>query len=81
MSRAVDRELVACARGQWGLLRRDDTIRLTERTEGLERLVAGGLWQEVLPGVLAAAALNVSRELVESAAMLWEPRRRQVRAA
>jgi very-short-patch-repair endonuclease len=74
MSRATDKLLVARARAQHGLLGEADAIRLTVRDDALSHLVSGGLWQEVLQGVLAPAAVDVSRELVERAAMLWIPR-------
>lgn len=71
MSRATDRALVALARTQRGLLSDADVQRMVGRPDALARCVAGGLWQEPLPGVVAAAARAVDTDLKESAAMLW----------
>ena len=52
MSRATDRALVAPARSQQGLLTGADTERLLGRPDARAHCLAGGLWQEPLPGVL-----------------------------
>lgn len=67
MDRAQTRALVAKARSQHGLLaQRDLPAGAT-----LAELVRDGLWQDVLPGVVGAASVEVTREMRESATMLW----------
>jgi very-short-patch-repair endonuclease len=74
VSRALNRELVAYARTQRGLLGAADAVRILKDPDGVETLLKQGHWNDVLPGVLASATLEGDRDLVESAAMLWEPR-------
>jgi very-short-patch-repair endonuclease len=70
---ATDRLLVQRARGQSGLLHERDLVALTGRTDALRRRLRSDLWQEVLPGVLAPAVLDVDRGLLEAGSMLWAP--------
>jgi hypothetical protein len=51
------------------LLTRKDAEEVLERRDALEFLVAGHLWNEVLPNVLAPAAAQPD---LECAAMLWD---------
>lgn len=74
MSRAQDRELVTIAHRQRGLLLPQDLTSVTGRPDEWRRRLRSGLWQQVLPRVLAAATADVTDELRASAAMLWEPR-------
>lgn len=73
MSRDHERTLSALALRQHGLLTATDLSRVTGRPDELRRRLRGGAWQEVLPGVVAPAAVEPNRALVASAAMLWAP--------
>ncbi|MDX6266481.1 MAG: hypothetical protein QOD70_1221 [Frankiales bacterium] len=70
MDRSTTRQLVAKARAQHGLLEPADLPRGVT----VHDLVRRGHWTEVLPGVLGPAAVEPTRELRESAAMLWPGR-------
>ena len=72
MDRRTTNALVAKARTQHGLLHAD-TIGQVDPTRTVDELTRSGNWQEVLPGVVAPAALEPTTELLESAAMLWAP--------
>ena len=72
MDRRITKALVAVARTQHGLLQQQDIHRV-DPGRALGELVRSGNWQEVLPGVVAPAAVEVTSTLVESAAMLWVP--------
>ena len=74
MSTELDRTLLAHARTQGGLLHQRDLARLSNRPNEFRRRLRSGFWQEVLPGVLAPVVLDVDRDLLESAAMMWAPR-------
>ena len=73
MSRAHERALAALAHEQHGLLTAADLSRVTGRPDELRRRLRGGAWQQVLPGVVVPAAVQVSRDLLASAAVLWAP--------
>lgn len=73
MSAAIERRLSAHARAQHGLLSDADLVAATRRKDELARRVRSRVWQTVLPGVIAPAAVAVDRPLVEAAAMLWLP--------
>lgn len=73
MSREHERALVALARAQHGLLTAADLTRVVGRTDEYRRRRRSAAWQQVLPGVLASATVDVTRQVVASAAMLWEP--------
>lgn len=73
MSRAVDKQLVALALAQDGVVSQHDAVRLTQRPDAVRNLVSGGYWQEVLPGVLAPAAVPPTTALLERASQLWAP--------
>jgi very-short-patch-repair endonuclease len=75
MDRRITRQLVERARGQQGLLRAADVDEV-DPARSLDELVRSGNWQEVLPGVVAPAAVEVTAPLLESAAMLWAPQSR-----
>lgn len=73
MDRRVTKALMARARQQHGLLDAADVTAVDSgRTVG--DLVRSGIWQQVLPGVVAPAGVEVTRELLEAAGMLWIPR-------
>ena len=63
---------MAAARERQGLIdqRVLNKVAKGSTTAGLMRT---GAWQEVLPGVLASATVEPTRELRESASMLWVP--------
>lgn len=46
---------------------------MSKRPDELRRRLRSGLWREVLPGVIAPIVLEVDRDLIEAAAMLWAP--------
>ena len=73
MSTASERRLADLARVQDGLLSDADLWAVTRRADELRRRVRSHRWQLVLPGVIAPAAIPVSRSLREAAAMLWLP--------
>ncbi|MBK5307567.1 MAG: hypothetical protein JJD92_12830 [Frankiaceae bacterium] len=73
MSAAVERALAQRARGQGGVLHESDLVAASGRADELRRRLRSGTWQQVLPGVVAPAALDVTPSLVEAAAMLWAP--------
>jgi very-short-patch-repair endonuclease len=64
---------MALARRQGGLLCARDLAGITGSTDEVRRRVRSRAWQEVLPGVIAPAAMAVDRDLLERAAMLWVP--------
>ena len=64
---------MALARRNGSLLCAHDLLRHTGRDGEVRRRVRSGGWQEVLPGVIAPAAVTVDRDLLERAAMLWVP--------
>ncbi|MDT7572226.1 MAG: hypothetical protein QOE05_2400 [Actinomycetota bacterium] len=71
MSAELDRKLFLQARTQSGLLHERDLVRISPRSDEFRRRMRSGLWHEVLPGVLAPLLLDVHREVLEAAAMLW----------
>ncbi|MGZ6826646.1 MAG: endonuclease domain-containing protein [Mycobacteriales bacterium] len=73
MKRSVNRALVARAAAQRGLLCSRD-VRELAGEKGVASLLAEGWWRELLPGVLAPAGSVAAQDLLETAAMLWEPR-------
>lgn len=73
VKRSVNRALVARAATQRGLLSSRD-VRELAGDRGVSSLLAEGWWREVLPGVLAPAGSVDDRDLLETAAMLWERR-------
>lgn len=70
MDRRVTKALMAAARQQHGVLNAAD-VAAVDSTRTLDGLVRSAIWQEVLPGVVAPAAVEVTRELFESACMRW----------
>ncbi|MCU1602804.1 MAG: hypothetical protein JWO22_3513 [Frankiales bacterium] len=72
MSRATDRRLVALARKGGGVLEPAEAVKILERPDAVEHLIAGGLWQEALPGVLVPAASVVTREVRENSVRWWD---------
>lgn len=73
MDRRVTAALMAAARQQHSVLAAPD-VAAVDATRTISELVRSGVWQEVLPGVVAPAGLEVDREVFEAAAMLWVPR-------
>src|SRR5690349_6009529 len=72
MDRRITRQLVQRAREQHGLLQAAD-VDAVDPGRSLAELVRTCAWQEVLPGVVAPAAVEITTDLLESAAMLWVP--------
>jgi very-short-patch-repair endonuclease len=73
MTRATERALTERARAHGGLLIQADLSAAGLGPGELRRRVRLGGWQEVLPGVIAPAALTVDSVLLARAAMLWVP--------
>lgn len=69
MKRTELSTLVEKAQQQGGLLGPQDVAPATRR-----ELLRSPVWREVLTGVLGPAVMGDSVELLEAAAMLWEPR-------
>lgn len=60
------------AKQQHGLLAPADVAKI-DKTRTLDELVRSGVWQYVVPDVVAPAGVTVTRELLEAACMLWIP--------
>lgn len=73
MSAAIESTLSVRARTQHALLSYADLVAATGRRDELARRLRSRVWQNVLPGVIAPAAVDVDRALREAAAMLWLP--------
>jgi very-short-patch-repair endonuclease len=71
MPAELERKLLLQARTQSGLLHERDLVRISGRADEFRRRIRSGLWQEVLPDVLAPLLLEIDREVIEAAAMLW----------
>lgn len=72
MDRRITKRLMAAARAQHGLLGGAD-VAAVDPGRSLDELVRSGIWQSVVPGVVAPAGVAVTRELLEAACMLWMP--------
>lgn len=73
MRREITKLLAAKARERGGLLHESDATKIAKRPDALRVLTSSGLWQEVLPRVLAASTFEVTMTLLEDAAVLWDP--------
>lgn len=73
MNRKLSNALIVRAREHNGVLSTPDAVELTGRSNGVTLLLRSGGWQEVLPGVLAPAAVEVTTDLVERATAFWAP--------
>jgi hypothetical protein len=73
MPASVERALATLARGQGGVLHERDLVDATGRSDELRRRLRSGIWQQVLPRVIAPAVTEVDRDLIGAAAMLWAP--------